>query len=178
MLLFCKKILSQCPSRPIESHSTPPRILLLRFRNRLAGQSFGPEAAEEKQLLLLLELYAGAPSMPPPSSACALLPRHCSVAPLCHQNCRRRPPAAGWKEGGPPAPLTISDHLSALRPSCCEQRQSADTRQPATSSRSEQTEQAGYNNPRFSTNFSATAKRLLLGKEQVRLRRVKRGKAV
>ena len=61
-------------------------------------------AAEERQLLLLLELYAGALSSsmlpPPPSSACALLLRHCSVAPLCHQNSRRRPPAAGWRGGG------------------------------------------------------------------------------
>ena len=73
--------------------------------------------------------------VPPPILSMCPFTTALQCRPIVPPELPKTPPGS-WMEGGgpPPAPLTISDHLSALRPSCCEQRQSADTRQPATSS--------------------------------------------
>ena len=125
VVVFCfdENVLSPS-SRRIDLHSSSNNSPVASQKH-----TFGPEACIGEAAADPARVVRRCPN-PPPASACALLLRHCSVAPfpLCHQNSRRRPPAAG--EGGssssraaehyssraPPAPqlLTISDHLSAL----------------------------------------------------------------
>ena len=116
-------------------HLNPPeRILLLHF--------FWPGSRTEEQLLLLPELYAGAPSSPHPQH----VPFYYGAAVSPH--CATRTPEDAPRQlggGSTTCPLTISDHLSALRPSCCEQRQSADSRQPASRSQSPSSRPQDFN---------------------------------